>query len=109
MARILLSHEPGIRQYIHKSPHDTSKIALETEFDAEPVVEYATWLRHRVEAVARTKRKFPNHRVLGVIPRAMYFSPQYKMWEWTDRDWAKFWTDSANRMLVVEPYLTGRT
>lgn len=102
MSKLLLSHEPGIRQYLHKHAHDPSKIALQTEFDAEPVVDYAAWLRHRAEAVSRTQRRIPGCKVLGVVPRAMYFSPHYKMWQWGDTEWRKFWSDPDNRLLAVE-------
>jgi hypothetical protein len=102
VSKLLLTHEPGVRQYLHKHAHDPSKIALQTEYDAEPVLSHVDYLRARTEAVSRTKRRIPGCKVLGVVPRAMYFDPHRKMWQWSEAEWRKFWADPDNRMLVVE-------
>lgn len=103
MSKLLLSSGDGIRQYIHHNNCDPGKVSLETEFDAQPVIDFAAHMRARTEAVSIGKRRMPGCKLLGIVPRAMYFDPSRRMWQWTDAEWHKFWADPENRLLAVEP------
>lgn len=94
MASLLISNStPGQRQYLLTSEHSDA-MALRTEFEAAPILAYAEWMRHRMEAA---KAVCPEGRPLGVIPSPIYY--KNKMWQWTDAEIEKWFRDPENALL----------
>ncbi len=76
---------PHVRQFMMTDSAQPDKVFLQTEFDAAPVIEEATHLRHQIEAASKRDK---DYRVLGVIPTAVYFEGIRK--GYTSEDFAEY-------------------